>query len=313
VDVPICPPKGCVEQPARAETSHGCRCEVYGWIILVHASHAASHMTDPGAHKLNLDAYLSRIAHGGSCATTIETLRQLHLAHVTSIPFENVNVQLGLPVRLDLLSLENKIVGERRGGYCFEQNGLFSAVLEQLGFEVTRLAARVRFGSSSIMARTHMLLLVQCDGTLWIADVGFGGWSLLEPIPLVAERDVQQGSWTMRLRRGDGSWVLQCVQCPAGPDLYAFTLEPQYPIDYEPANHYCATHPNSRFVQTFTVQLPGLDVRAIVRGRELSLAHADATHTTGLSNEELFAELDTRFGLPLSPGLCRELSEKLPV
>jgi N-hydroxyarylamine O-acetyltransferase len=181
--------------------------------------------------RIDIDSYFARIGYRGGIAADAETLRALHLAHITSVPFENVFVQLARAVLLDVPSLEQKIIRERRGGYCFEQNGLYSAALEALGFRLTRLAARVRLGASSVLPRTHMLLLVECDGIQWIADVGFGGWGLLEPIPLEADCIVKQGAWSVRLRREETQWVLQCLECPQGPDLYAFTLEPQYPID----------------------------------------------------------------------------------
>jgi N-hydroxyarylamine O-acetyltransferase len=265
------------------------------------------------AHRIQLEPYLSRIRYQGGRTPNAETLRALHLAHITTVPFENVEVQLGRPVLLDLPSLERKLVELRRGGYCFEQNGLFSAVLEQFGFRVTRLAARVRLGAHRILPRTHMLLLVECDGAEWIADVGFGGWGLLEPIPLVADSPVRHGAWTVVLRREQGLWVLQCPDCPQGPDLYAFTLEPQDSIDYEMANHYTSTHPNSRFVQTLTVQLPGAERRTILRGRELIHVHTGGSRSEVLHDDaQLFALLSERFGLDLSEADRTQLSARLP-
>ena len=270
-------------------------------------------MIEPPGHRIDLAAYFSRIGYSAETKPTAAALRRLHFAHITRIPFENVSALLERPVPLDPSSLERKLVGERRGGYCFEQNGLFSAVLEELGFEVTRLAARVRLGAHRILPRTHMLLLVQSEGVSWVCDVGFGGWGLLEPIPLEADRAVCQVDWTVRLQRDGNQWVLQSLNCPAGPDLYAFTLEPQQPIDYEPANHYCATHPNSRFVQTFTVQLPGPKVRTILRGRELSVFSPDGPpHVSVLQDDELLPEIERRFGLSFSNEERDALRRKVP-
>src|SRR5262249_30740485 len=134
--------------------------------------------------SLDLDAYLTRINQVGPLAPTQQVLERLHLAHTTHIPFENLNVLLGRPIRLDLDSLQAKLVRDRRGGYCFEQNTLFASVLEQIGFRVTRLAARVRLGAHRLLPRTHMLLRVDVDGQPWLADVGFGGAGLLQPILL---------------------------------------------------------------------------------------------------------------------------------
>src|SRR5438093_5316594 len=103
---------------------------------------------------------MRRIEYAGSLAPSRQTLDALHLAHATHIPFENLDVLLGRPIRLDLDGLQAKLVRGRRGGYCFEQNLLFAAVLERLGFRVTRLAARVRYGTTRLLPRTHMLMKV---------------------------------------------------------------------------------------------------------------------------------------------------------
>src|SRR5690349_15099497 len=128
---------------------------------------------------LDLDAYLDRIGYAGPRLPTRRVLEGLHLAHTTHVPFENLDILLGRPIRLDLDSLQAKLVRDRRGGYCFEQNTLFAAGLEQMGFAVTRLAARVRFGASRLLPRTHMLLRVDVEGEPFLADVGFGGSGLL--------------------------------------------------------------------------------------------------------------------------------------
>ena len=108
----------------------------------------------------NLDAYLARINYHDRRCANIGVLTDLHEAHAAMIPFENLDVVLGRPVRLDLPSLEAKLVAGRRGGYCFEQNSLFAAALETMGFKVQRLAARVRYGSTRVGPRTHMVLRV---------------------------------------------------------------------------------------------------------------------------------------------------------
>src|SRR4051812_7385068 len=110
---------------------------------------------------LDVDAYLQRIDYAGERRPTLAVLDALHLAHATHIPFENLDVLLGKPPKLDLDSLQAKLVRGGRGGYCFEQNLLFAAALEAVGFRVTPLAARVRFGSTRVNSRTHMTLLVE--------------------------------------------------------------------------------------------------------------------------------------------------------
>src|SRR5262249_55036820 len=150
---------------------------------------------------VDLDAYFARIGYVGDHSPTLPVLPTLHRAHVGHISFENVDVLLGRPIRLDLDSLQAKLVRGRRGGECFYQNALFAAVLEALGFRLTRLAARVRFGATGVRPRSHMNLLVEVDGSPWLADVGFGGDGLLEPLPLVEGRESRQAAWTYRLMR----------------------------------------------------------------------------------------------------------------
>ena len=136
------------------------------------------------AAELDLGAYLRRIGLQEPPKGDLAGLRALHLAHATSIPFENLDVQVGLPIRLDLASLQAKLVQRRRGGYCFEHNTLFQSALEAIGFEAIACEARVRLGAPVLLPRTHMLLLVRLDGGDWLADVGFGGEGLLGPVPL---------------------------------------------------------------------------------------------------------------------------------
>src|SRR5262249_54590872 len=132
----------------------------------------------------DLDAYLRRIGYAGERRPTAAVLQQLHLAHATHIPFENLDILLGRPIRLDLEGLQAKLVRGQRGGYCFEHNTLFAAALEQIGFRLTRLGARVRFRVTRLLPRVHMALKVDVEGEAWLADVGFGGEGLLLPVPM---------------------------------------------------------------------------------------------------------------------------------
>ena len=255
------------------------------------------------ADALDLDAYFTRIDHFGERNAAAETLRHLHRAHATHIPFENLDIMLGKSIRLDLASLQTKLVHNRRGGYCFEQNALFAAVLEKLGFVVTRLAARVRFGTDEMRPRTHMALKVEADGKSWLADVGFGGWGLLEPIALVDGGESKQGVWSFQLRREGEKWILSCPQCPVSADQYSFTLEPQLPIDYEPPNHFCSTWPQSSFVQLVTAQLPTENVRTILRGDQLSTADASGNRIEKIEGDTAVLQiLRERFGLDFPDG-----------
>jgi len=248
----------------------------------------------------DLDAYLDRVGYGGPLRPDLATLADLHLAHASHIPFENIDVLLRRPILLDLDSLQSKLVTARRGGYCFEQNLLFSAVLQTAGFSVTHLAARVRYRTQRLLPRTHMLLLVDLDGARWVVDVGFGGEGLLLPIPLGKREGVRQFAWTYRVVEADSVWVVQSLGDGAWSDLYAFTLEPQERPDYEMASYYTSTHPSSRFLQSLTVQLPTPRVRHILRGRELladTSGDSEPESRVLTDDEELLAVLAQTFGL----------------
>jgi N-hydroxyarylamine O-acetyltransferase len=254
------------------------------------------------ADLFDLDAYLARIDYTGKREPTATTLFAVHRAHATHIPFENLDIHLGKTIRLDLPSLQTKLVRDRRGGYCFEQNTLFAAALETLGFVLTRLAARVRFGTSEVRPRTHMALKVEAEEKSWLCDVGFGAWGLIEPIELVEGKESKQGPWNFYLRREGEQWVLSSPQCPVSADQYSFTLEPQLPIDYELPNYFCATHPRSSFVQTLTAQRLTENVRFVLRGNELTTVDAAGVKVEKVEDAALLNILRERFNLRFPEG-----------
>ncbi len=251
----------------------------------------------------DLDAYLARIGYSGPRQPTRETLAALHLAHAQSIPFENLDVLLGRGIQLDLESLQQKLVRDRRGGYCFEQNLLFSAALEALGFRLSRLAARVRMGATRVLPRTHMCVAVDVEGARYLADVGFGAEGLYLPIPLADEQPQRQFTSTYRVRREDADhWVLES-QRPAGwLELYAFTLEPQHLSDYIVANWYVSTSPKSPFTRTLTAQRLTPEARYILRWREFVTQRDGQEHLQTLADDAaLLPLLAKQFGLAFPP------------
>ena len=194
-------------------------------------------------------------------------------------------------------------MARRRGGYCFEQNTLFQAALEALGYRVTPLAARVRVGATGIRARTHMLLRVDLEEGPLLADVGFGAGGVVQPIPLEEGAVVRTGPFAHRLVREAALWVLQGDTGTGWIDQYAFTLEPQYPIDFEVANHYTSTYPQSAFVLNLTAQRSWPDRRAVLRNRELTVTTAAGDAVTKVRDPgHLLALLASEFGLVFPPG-----------
>lgn len=261
---------------------------------------------------LDLAAYARRIDHSDQLAPTLETLKSLHLAHATHIPFENLDVLLRRPIRLDLESLWAKLVIDGRGGYCFEQNALFAVVLETIGFRVTRLAARVRMGAAQVRPRSHMLLAVNLEGQNWIADVGFGVDVFLHPILLMPGSIAPQFGWNYRVIAEGSVYVVQSLRPEGWLDLYSFTLEEQHPVDYEVSNYFTSTHPSSPFLNTLLVQLPAAGRRRMLVNRRLIESQPDNTSETIVPGDEALLEVlaehfklrfpsGTRFGYQQPP------------
>ncbi|UGY94020.1 arylamine N-acetyltransferase family protein [Streptomyces gobiensis] len=266
-----------------------------------------------GGDALDLGAYLARTGYGGADPQPdLATLRELQRAHVDRIPFENLEIMLGRPVLLELDALQAKMVARRRGGYCFEQNLLFAAVLERIGFEFTGLTARVRMGSDQLRAATHMLLSVDLDGERWLADVGFGGEGLQAPIPLKDGAEVRQGGWTFSLAREDGGvWVLRSLHPDGWFSMYAFTEEPHFPPDYAVVNYYISTHPRSPFTTRPVLQKPEPLVRTTLIGTRLSVVRPDGSEQEReVPAEELGMLLEQAFGIELSEGELAELRQR---
>jgi N-hydroxyarylamine O-acetyltransferase len=253
---------------------------------------------------VDLEAYRRRVGLASLPPATPAGLRALHEAHVSAIPFENLDVLQGRPIALDLASLQAKLVAARRGGYCFEQNTLFAAVLERLGFRVTRLAARVLSGTTEVRARTHLLLQVAFDDGEMIADVGFGGEGLVHPLALRHGRETYLGGLGYRLREEPkGTWVLQGNLTGEWSPFYAFTREPQDPADYEMANHFTSTFPRSPFLLNLTVQRSWPDRRLILRNRELLLREGRTVRASAVRDpEHLLEVLREQFGLSFAAG-----------
>ncbi len=253
--------------------------------------------------QADLSAYAQRIEYTGGWTPTLETLQGLHFAHATHIPFENLDVLLRRPIRLDLESLWSKLVTGGRGGYCFEQNALFAAALEAAGFQLTRLAARVRMGAPAVRPRSHMLLAVDLDGQKWLADVGFGAEVFLHPIALKPGFVSEQFSWKYRVNREGDVFVLQSLRPEGWLDLYAFTLEEQHPVDYEVSNYFTSTHPDSIFLKTLIAQRPGPDRRWTLTNRSLIESTPNSQKETTVPDDNALLEvLKERFSLHFPPG-----------
>ncbi|WP_165772089.1 arylamine N-acetyltransferase family protein [Niveispirillum lacus] len=206
-------------------------------------------MNQPPVPAFDLSAYLARIGYTGPVQATLACLRALHIAHAGAIPFENLDIQRGLPIRLEPEAIMAKLVGSQRGGYCFEQNSLFHMALTRIGFDLVRRLARVRMGGDP-GGRSHLMLLVTIEGDTHLADVGFGGSCLAEPLPLrKGEYDSAGDRWRLRPSDWSPGWELEVWRDGDWFGLYWFGDEPVVDHDLIFGNHYTSTHPQSRFIQ----------------------------------------------------------------
>lgn len=209
------------------------------------------------SQKVNLNAYFERIGFAGSIAPTLATLELLHALHPASIPFENLGPLLDQPVLLDLRSIEKKLIGEQRGGYCYEHNLLFMAVLRELDFKVRGLAARVVWNrpDGADDAAHHMLLAIDIAGATYIADVGFGGMTLTAPLRLKADVEQPTPHETFRLTGGPTDWQLEAQVEDAWKPLYRFDLAEKSAEDYAASNAFLSTDAASPFRHELRVAL----------------------------------------------------------
>jgi N-hydroxyarylamine O-acetyltransferase len=256
---------------------------------------------------LDLDAYLRRIGYPGPADRSEATLTALYRAHLASVRFENLGVFIDGGIKVDLESIQEKIVFRGRGGYCYEHAQLFGAVLERLGFGVERLLARVGPDGGPARPRTHLTLRVRADQQVWLADPGFGS---SPPAPLSLRRfrsggpqeidgwiyevapDTEHGEEVRKLREyADGQWVT----------LHRWTDAAVHPVDVVLSNHYTATHPDSWFTWQPVIVRRDPDAIRSILGRTYTVTrpgHPKARRE--LTDQEFAAALTGEFGLTLT-------------
>jgi len=222
---------------------------------------------------IDLRAYCRRVGYDGDCRPELCTLRDLHRLHPQAIPFENLDPLLGRPVRLDAASLEAKLVRGGRGGYCFEQNLLFAAVLRAIGFRVRKASARVRWNvpSGVVTGRVHALLIVEADGEDYLVDVGFGGNVPTGPLLLRSRTEQATPHEPFRLSEEAGHILVEAKIESAWTSLYVTDLAHTASADFEVGNWFTSTHPNSVFVNGLMASRADADRRYAIRNNRLSV------------------------------------------
>jgi len=253
--------------------------------------------------KFNLDGYFERIGFSGDTAPTIETLRSIHLLHAQSIPFENLNPFLRIPVILNIDSIYQKLVLDRRGGYCFEHNLLLMEVLKTLGYRVKGLGARVLWNipEGVVTARGHMLLLVEIGHDQFIADVGFGGLTLTAPLSLKPDVEQSTPHEKFKLTQGPDDYALLAKVQGAWKRIYRFGLQENFLIDYEVTSWYLSNHPSSHFVTGLIAALPFENGRHTLRNNDFVTHYLDGSHERKRFDNvaDLRFTLETTFGIRL--------------
>jgi N-hydroxyarylamine O-acetyltransferase len=262
---------------------------------------------------VDFDAYAERIGYRGASAPSADTLEGIVLAHALRIPFENLDIHLGKSIDLDPAAVFDKLVARRRGGYCFEQNGLLLTMLRSIGFTVRPLAARVMWGLPLVdRPRTHMLLQLEIGSRTYLTDVGFGALNLLAPLPFEPGREHTVHGETFRLK--EIPWDGKVLGTPPSFDvetkladgtwapLYRMSLEEQRPIDFVMANWFTSTHPESLFVKRKIVSQPEVGARRVLVDRELEVRRGGGVEKTVLDTEEEYrAVLRDVFHIDLGP------------
>ena len=251
---------------------------------------------------MDTQAYLQRINYTGPLGPSAETLRLLQVAHLRTVPFENLSIHSGEPIVLDDEALFEKIVRRRRGGFCYELNGLFAALLRALGFDVKMLSAGVAdaegiFGPDF----AHMTLLVTL-GERWLVDVGFGD-SFLEPLMLDQESEQVQGSRAYRFdREGEYLSLMQKSNDPEWKRQYRFDLKPYHYPDYAEMCRYHQTSPQSHFTRARICSRATLEGRVSLSDLRFITTTADGQRQERvLTNQEEYATiLREHFGVVMT-------------
>ncbi|HET6668767.1 MAG TPA: arylamine N-acetyltransferase [Pyrinomonadaceae bacterium] len=250
--------------------------------------------------------YLQRLNYSGTTVPTAENLRQLHLAHLQAVPFENLSIHSGEPIVLEDPALFDKVVRRRRGGFCYELNGLFASLLRELGFSVVKLSARVANDQGEFGPEfDHMTLLVTAPDapeTRWLADVGFGD-SFNEPLLLDYREAQKQGTRTYRIDAEEGHLVLlRRESAGEWKPQYRFTLEPHEYSDYAAMCHYHQTSPQSHFTKARVCTRATPDGRITLSELRLITTTKGERQERLLNDEKAYQfVLRDQFGIEMTP------------
>ena len=245
-----------------------------------------------------LNAYLTRIALNNVPQCNLEGLIQLMRAQLFTVPFENIDVQAGREISLEPQNIINKIMGKKRGGYCYEVNGLFYMAAKALGFECDLLGARPMFYPTR-RPKTHMVVEVTLDNNRYLCDLGFGNYGIRAPLLMALDDEGTVQDWD-RFRfqlLDEREWVLQAKVDDAWQNQYSFSAEPMELLDFVPANYFNSHHPETLFVKKLLVVQYLPNSRQTLLGEDFTVMTANGktqTNYAGTAREVLVKKL---FGL----------------
>ncbi|KRB06005.1 MULTISPECIES: arylamine N-acetyltransferase family protein [Pseudomonas] len=268
-------------------------------------------MSEPRLTDLVL--YLRRLGFDAPPAPTLETLRQLQLRHTGVFPFENLTTLSGEPVLIDLPSIEQKVLHDGRGGYCYELNNLFLALLQDLGFDARAISGRVVMGQpeGAWTARTHRLSLVIINDVRYITDVGFGGMVPTAPLLLDTRAEQPTPHESYRIDLHVDGFTLRANVAGEWRAMYIFDLQRQEDIDFAVGNWYVSTHPESTFVKQLMVARTGEGWRRTLNNGSFAIHRIghDSERREVTDVQELIGLLGSEFGIrvPEQAQLARTL------
>jgi N-hydroxyarylamine O-acetyltransferase len=275
----------------------------------IHLPFAVSQLVEaarPGSGpSVDLAAYFRRIGYAGPAEPTLAVLRSLHELHPAAIPFEAIDVLLGRGIDISPQAVDAKLIGRQRGGYCYEQNGLFARVLREIGFEVEGLAAHVRWMSepgTALPPLTHRVLRITIDGEHWLADVGFGSAVPTAPLRLDDSDPQPTRHETFRVMPLGPHFLLQASVEDEWRPVYSISSEPWLDSQYEMANWFTSTHPGSHFRHRLIVTRTSREARHILADGRLTIRRPDGkTEKRLLDAEQILEALEEVFLLPVEP------------
>lgn len=238
-------------------------------------------MSEP--FMLDLQRYLERLGYASAPAATLDNLRELQRRHTTEFAFETLSTMLRVPVEVEPAAIQDKLLHQGRGGYCFELNRLFLLLLQALGFDARGLTGRVVMGGpeDALPARTHMLVLVTLEGVRYITDVGFGGMVPTGPLLLDSEAEQATPHEAYRLSYVGGTYTLRARVADSWRAMYVFDLQAVADIDYVVGNWYVCTHPDSPFLGQMIAARTGPGLRKTLNNGSFAI------HRLGQASERV--------------------------